>query len=146
MDDAAQFAELFPALYLRLHRRDRKRDEMTGATRAALLHLANTGPLAIGEIARHFDRAQSVVSEIVDGLERKGWLERIRDPRDGRRTLVWLTEDGLAALDRERQVLSAERVARAMAAMTAADRAALLRGMRALVQAADQLTEEDRHE
>ena len=85
MDDAARFAELFPAIYLRFHRRDGKREEMTGATRGTLLHLANSGPLTVGEIAEHFDRAQSVVSEIVDGLENKGLLERMRDSKDKRR-------------------------------------------------------------
>jgi len=138
MDEAARFAELFPAVYLRFHRRDGKREAMSGASRAALLHLASTGPLTIGEIAAHFGRAQSVVSEIVDGLEKKAWLERMRDPRDKRRALVWLTERGLEALDRDRQVLSRELLARAMKKMTAADRAALLRGMRALVDAADE--------
>jgi DNA-binding MarR family transcriptional regulator len=137
MDDAAQFAELYPAIYLRFHRRDGKRDEMTGAARAALIHLSNTGPLTIGELAAHFDRAQSAVSEIVDGLEAKGWLERMRDPEDRRRTLVWLTDEGFAALERERQVLSRELLAGAMAKMTHDDRAALLAGMRALIEAAD---------
>lgn len=37
-----------------------------------LRHLAMSGPLTVGEMARHFGRAQSVVSEIVDGLEDKG--------------------------------------------------------------------------
>jgi DNA-binding MarR family transcriptional regulator len=137
MDAAETFLELFPAVYLRFHRRDEKHAEMSGATRAALLHLSNTGPLTIGEIARHFDRAQSVVSEIVDGLEAKGFLERMRDPADRRRTLVWLTDEGFAALERERQVLSRALLEQAMSKMTDDDRAALLRGMRALIEAAD---------
>lgn len=138
MDDAARFAEMFPAIYLRFHRRDGKREEMTGATRGTLLHLANTGPLTIGEIAEHFDRAQSVVSEIVDALEKKGLLERMRDPKDKRRVLVWLTDAGRAALERDREVLSTELVANAMARMRPADRAALLEGMKALIDANDE--------
>jgi DNA-binding MarR family transcriptional regulator len=138
MDDAARFAELFPAIYLRFHRRDGKRDEMTGATRGTLLHLSNTGPLTIGEIAEHFDRAQSVVSEIVDGLEKKGLLERMRDPRDKRRVLVWLTDAGQEALERDREVLSKELLAKAMTRMRPADRGALLAGMKALIDACDE--------
>jgi DNA-binding MarR family transcriptional regulator len=86
-------------------------------------------------MARHLQRAQSVVSEVVDHLERDGLLERARDPRDRRRALVWLTEAGLAYLERDRDVLSRELLARAMARMTLAARAALLRGTRALIQA-----------
>jgi DNA-binding MarR family transcriptional regulator len=140
MDDAARFAELFPAVYMRFHRRDGKRDEMTGATRGTLLHLANSGPLAVGEIAEHFDRAQSVVSEIVDGLEKKGLLERMRDPKDKRRALVWLTDAGLAALERDREVLSREHLTKAMNRMRPADRRALLQGMQALIEASEERT------
>ena len=132
---AAAFAELFPAVYLRFHRRDAKRDALPSASRAVLQHLSVAGPLAVGEMARHLQRAQSVVSEVVDHLERDGLLERVRDPRDRRRALVWLTEEGLAYLERDRDVLSRELLARAMSGMTAAARAALLRGMRALIRA-----------
>jgi DNA-binding MarR family transcriptional regulator len=137
-DDAArELGELFPAIYLRLHRRDEKRSELPGASRAVLLHLAQTGPLTVGEAARHLGRAQSVVSEIVDGLEKKGLLDRQRDPEDRRRTLVWLSDVGMNALVREREVLSRELCQRALEAMAPADREKLLSGMRALVRAAD---------
>ena len=63
--DAAAFGRLFEQTYLRFHRRDGKRSALSGASRAVLLHLALSGPLTIGEAARHLDRAQSVVSDIV---------------------------------------------------------------------------------
>lgn len=132
---AGAFAELFPAVYLRFHRRDAKRDALPAASRAILQHLTVAGPLAVGEMARHLQRAQSVVSEVVDHLERDGLLERVRDPRDRRRALVWLTEAGFAYLERDRDVLSRELLARAMARMTPTARAALLRGTRALIRA-----------
>jgi DNA-binding MarR family transcriptional regulator len=47
-----------------------------------------------------------VVSEIAARLERQGLLEREADPADRRRTLVWLTAAGQAALRRHREVLS----------------------------------------
>jgi DNA-binding MarR family transcriptional regulator len=134
-DAARQFVELFPAVYLRFHRRDRKRGALPNASRSVLEHLTWSGPVTIGEMGKHLDRAQSVVSEIVDHLERDGLLERIRDPHDRRRTLVWLTDAGLALLEREREVLSRELLTRAMGRMEADDRAALLRGMRALLAA-----------
>lgn len=133
--DAQRFGELFPAVYLRFHRRDGKRSELPGASRAVLTHLTLSGPLTVGEMAKHLSRAQSVVSEIVEHLERDGWLERQRDPQDKRRTLVWLSQQGLSLLEREREVLSSELLQKAMARMTPADRAALLRGMQALVDA-----------
>ena len=138
---AAELGELFPSVYLRLHRRDGAGGpQITGASRAVMLHLSNSGPLTIGELAQHLERAQSVISEIVDHLERDGLLERLRDPRDKRRVLVWLGEHGLEALEREREVLSRELVAAAMAEMSPAERTALITGLRALVRAAGTLT------
>jgi len=133
---ARQLGELFPEVYLALHRRDAKRRALPAASRAVLQHLTLTGPVRIGELARHLARAQSVVSEIVNHLERDGLLERQRDPQDARRTLVWLSGAGIDRLDEEQQVLSRELVARAMARMSSRDVAALLRGLRALVAAA----------
>jgi DNA-binding MarR family transcriptional regulator len=139
---AATLATLFRAIYLTYHRRDGPRSNLTGASRAVLGHLAHTGPLTIGEAALHLDRAQSVVSEIVDGLQRRGLLMRDRDPADRRRTLVWLTPAGVEALRRDAEVLSEEALASAIARMTHADRTALLTGAAALLDAAPPTGEE----
>ena len=64
-DVAEAFARLFPAIYLRFHRRDDRGALLSGASRAVLQHLTLTGPLTVGELAQHLDRAQSVVSDIV---------------------------------------------------------------------------------
>jgi DNA-binding MarR family transcriptional regulator len=142
--DAATFATLFRALYLTYHRRDGPRSGLTGASRAVLGHLAHTGPLTIGEAALHLGRAQSVISEIVDGLERRALLMRDHDPADRRRTLVWLTPAGVEALRRDGEVLSEAGLAAAMARMSRTDRTALLTGAAALLAAAPPPTERER--
>ena len=134
--DAAAFAALFRAIYLTYHRRDGPRSGLTAASREVLGHLSHTGPLTIGEAALHLDRAQSVVSEIVDGLEGRGLLMRDRDPADRRRTLVWLTPAGIEAMRRDAEVLSHDALAAAIARMTDTDRTALLAGAAALLGAA----------
>ena len=140
MTDAADYAELFPAVYLRFHRRDGKERDLSAASRGVLQHLTLTGPLTIGELSTHLDRVQSATSEIVDHLEADGLLERMRDPRDKRRTLVWLTDEGHARLARDRQVLSLELLERAMALLEPHEREALLTGTRALLRAAHALS------
>ncbi len=130
---AAAFEQLFEQTYLRFHRRDGKRSALSGASRAVLTHLALSGPLTVGEAARHLDRAQSVVSDIVTQLEGKGLLERQADPADRRRTLVWLTPEGVDRLERDREVLGRELLEQAMSAMDPGDRCALLHGLRALL-------------
>ena len=135
---ALEYLRLFPNVYLRFHRRDPKHGEMSGASRGVLLHLAQSGPLSVGDCAKHLKRAQSVVSEIVDQLEKNGLLARVRDDRDKRRTLVWLTDQGRARLVAEQEVLSGEALERALNRMKPQDRRMLLEGTTALIRAADQ--------
>jgi DNA-binding MarR family transcriptional regulator len=134
---AAEFAELFPAAYLRFHVRRAKRSALSAQSRGVLSHLALAGPLTVTEAAQHMNRAQSVMSELVSGLERKRLVARFADTRDRRRTLVWLTEAGQAQLAEDRRVLDAELVARALSGMKPEERQELLSGMRALLRAAD---------
>jgi DNA-binding MarR family transcriptional regulator len=135
-DQAGEFAELFRATYLTFHRRDGPRSQLPGPSAAVLEHLALAGPLTIGETASHLRRAQSVVSEIVSHLEQQGLLEREADPADRRRTLIWLTPAGHAALRRHRQVLSEDLLAGALSRMKPDQAAALLSGLRTLVESA----------
>jgi DNA-binding MarR family transcriptional regulator len=130
---AERFAELFRAVYLTFHRRDGPRGQLAGASRAVLEHLALAGPLTVGEAAAHLDRAQSVVSEMVAHLERQGLLEREADPADRRRTLIWLTPAGHEALRRDREVLSVDQLARALAGLPPAQADDLIAGLRDLV-------------
>lgn len=134
-DFAQAFEHAFQRVYLQFHRRDGKRAQLPAASRSVLTHLAHTGPLTVGEMAQHLDRAQSVVSEIVTGLERKALLARHADPADRRRTLVWLTPDGFAALDLDSQVLSVELLRQAAAALAPEHRTALLDTLHELLTA-----------
>jgi len=79
-----------------------------------------------------------VISEIVTHLERQGLLEREDDPADRRRTLIWLTAQGHEALRRDREVLSVDRLAAAMARLPAGQAEDLVAGLRALVGQAGQ--------
>jgi len=134
---ARQIAALFPAIYQRLHAMRPRGYRPTMQTLAVLLHLAQAGPLTISELCHHLGRAQSVVSEIVKRMERRGVLTRLRDRRDRRRTLVWLTPAGQELLERETSVLSEQRLTRALGRMNAAERRALVRALRLLIEAAD---------
>ena len=135
MQAGQAFAELFGAVFLHFHRRGPKRSLLTPQSWAVLQHLEMTGPLTVTEAALHMDRAQSVMSEIIDGLEKKGLLARMRDTRDRRRVLVWLTDVGRTAMATQRQVLCAERLERAFARLRDEQRTSLLAGLEALIAA-----------
>lgn len=133
--EAEAFDRLFQQVYLTYHRRDAKRGALEGASRAVLTHLSMAGPLTVGELTHHLDRAQSVVSDIVTGLERKGLLERRSDPEDRRRTFVWLTEAGREVLSNDASVLGLPLLTSALQRMPAQSVSDLLAAMRGLVEA-----------
>ena len=63
--------------------------------------LERIGPLSAGDIARHSGLANASVTNLIDRLERKGFVRRIADPADGRRVIVETVPDritGAAAL------------------------------------------------
>ncbi len=130
---AAAYAALFPAVFVRFHRRAEKKRGLTGASRAVLMHLAQSGPLTVTECAKHLGRAQSVMSEIIDQLEAKQILARVRDEDDRRRVVVWLTDEGRRTLTDDQQVLSFSALEAAMKNMKPRDRDMLLQGTRALI-------------
>jgi DNA-binding MarR family transcriptional regulator len=135
---AREVAELYQECYLRLYQRVDPRAWRASEEAAMMLrHLAATGPLTVTEAARHFDRSQASVSELVARLIRRGLLARMVDERDRRRHLVWLTDSGHRFLRSTTQVLSHELLAAALARTTATDRERLIAGLRALREASD---------
>lgn len=133
----AEVARLYPAVYELLHARWALHEKRPSPeTLAVLQHLARAGPLTVSEAARHFGRALSAVSELVDRIEANGWIARSPDGRDRRRVLLWLTDAGEAVLQRSQSVLSLEALDAAMTRLTPAQREQLVAGLRALVDAA----------
>jgi len=61
-----------------------------------LRKVAHTTP---SELARAVSLSQATITGILDRLEARGFIQRARNPRDKRRVIVELTEDGRAAVD-----------------------------------------------
>jgi len=132
-----EFADLFPAIYRHFCRRWAPDEYRPSAEAAAILeHLSDTGPLTVTEAARHFERSQAATSELVERLRRRGLIDRIRDERDQRRHLVWLTEEGRAVVADLRRVLDPKLLDPAFSKLTPRERDGLVAGLRALLAAA----------
>lgn len=135
-DFAQQFAQLYRELYrLAVRRVDDGREPLSSETTALLLHLAQTGPMSLSELARHFDRALSTLSVKVAALEADGLLARQRDDDDARRALIWLSPRGRQVLLEALNVLDTPRLAAAAGQLDILQRQQLLDGLRALVAA-----------
>lgn len=127
-DFAERFEDLFRTTYVRAVRRVRdKRERLSAETVALLDHMAAAGPMTAGELARHIDRAPSTLTEMLRPLEARGLIERHRDPDDGRKALIWLSDAGQAALAESRRVLEPGIVATAARGLSPDERAEFLR-------------------
>jgi len=72
-----------------------------GATEEKTLSLLSwLGPLTAGEIASHTGLTTPSVTGLLDRLEEKGMVRRVRDPHDRRRVIVEPNQERLAQLDR----------------------------------------------
>ena len=127
-------SDLMREVYLRFHRRVRPSEYRPSRESLAVLdHLDRSGPLTVMEAARHFERSQSAMSEILDRLESRGLLERIEDERDRRRKLVWLTSHGLVVMERAFAVYSQRLLEEAITQMNSEETEALFAGLRGLL-------------
>lgn len=72
-------------------------------------------------------------------IEARGLVTRIRDERDERRVLVWLTDAGREVVARIGEVLAPDLLGDAMATLSPADRLTVVRGFELL--ASHQATE-----
>jgi DNA-binding MarR family transcriptional regulator len=135
---ARQVARLFPEVYRRYHWAQRVHGADLPVTRRALevlQHLSASGPLTVGEQAEHMGLRRNSASELLARLEAKGLVTRIRDERDERRVLVWLTDAGRDVVSRVGEVLAPDLIAQSMATLSPAERAIVVRGFELLAAA-----------
>lgn len=58
------------------------------------------GAKAAGELSEGTGLSSAATTTLIDRLERKGFVQRVRDPADRRRVLVEMTPDGLDRVNR----------------------------------------------
>jgi DNA-binding MarR family transcriptional regulator len=145
-DASAEVAQLFPAMYRRFRSRGQAivGSDVTPRMLALLHHLASSGPLTLGEIVEHMRLRKATITELVNRVEERGLVERMRDGRDRRRVFVWLTSEGQRRAREHPRVLEESLLERALVRMRPAEREALVRGMRALLEQAAALEGEER--
>jgi DNA-binding MarR family transcriptional regulator len=103
MDAAIGDVERQVALLLRLADRNRRRSRRLEGTLdrsayLALSRLAEGGPAGVNEIADHLRLDASTMTRQVLQMEAAGYVRRGRDDNDGRRSVIAVSEAGLAAL------------------------------------------------
>ena len=64
------------------------------------IFLAEAGRLSLSEVAKRVGATTTNVTNLIDGLERDGWVERQANPADRRVTYVQLTPEGRERCER----------------------------------------------
>jgi DNA-binding MarR family transcriptional regulator len=135
---AREIARLYAAMWRRFHSPKQRivGSDVTPRMLGILRHLADAGPLTVGEQALHLGIGRATATELIDRLKAKGLVERMRDQRDQRRVFVWLTDGG-----RQRVVDLAgspldDPFVTAVAALPAETRRQIIDGLGALLRAA----------
>ena len=109
---------------------------LTPRTLEVLRHLARSGPLTVGEQAVHLGIGRATATELIDRLEAKGLVARMRDERDHRRVFVWLTEEGRRRLAAAPDRRGGDPFVAAVAALDLRTRRQIVNGLSKLLEAA----------
>ncbi|MGD1034994.1 MAG: crosslink repair DNA glycosylase YcaQ family protein [Candidatus Dormibacteria bacterium] len=138
--DGMEIARLYGEMWRRFQPRRQaiSGSAVTPRMLSYLRHLAAAGPLTVGEQADHLGISRATATEVVNRLEAKGLVERMRDERDGRRVFVWLTDRGREQIDALAGRSLDDPFLRAVAALPKATRAAVIEGLGAILRAAVQ--------
>jgi DNA-binding MarR family transcriptional regulator len=77
-------------------------DDLTAPEMSALSRLERYGPASPSALARAEQITPQGMGTTLNGLVRRGLIQRHPDPEDGRRTVMSLTEDGLQVVRTKR--------------------------------------------
>lgn len=105
-------------------------------SQCALLAELRSGAREIGALAGAMGLTNSGMTRLVDGLEERGWVERVRGVEDRRRVEVRLTEAGATEAARL-QGLTEASIGRVLARVPRAKRAQVVESLRLVRDAID---------
>lgn len=136
--DTHQLQELFREFLqaLGLHRPDQVPTgfDLSLSEMFALIALSAGAPVSQQALAEQLHLEKSTVSRLVQHLERRGWVRRVRDLHDTRMFRLQLSEAGHEQASRLMRSL-AERHERLLAALRPDEQEALAYGLSALIRA-----------
>lgn len=133
MEPALEIADLMGQVVRTLHRGTSEALAPLGLSRAQarVVRLLTEGPLRMAAIADRLHVVPRTVTDLVDGIEAAGLVERQPDPDDRRSTFVALTAAGRLLLDRLEDARR-ESAGQVFGRLDPQDRADLLRLVRGL--------------
>ena len=142
---AREVMALYPRIYFACHKRhvrDPHSGRLLSRHQASVLdHLDEIDPTTLNDLAGHMGVTAATMSLMVDRLERKGYVGRLRDTADRRRVHLRLTSAGVRIREAS-SVLDPSRVEALLARLTPIERDDALRGLGLLARAAQEQTQQ----
>lgn len=117
--------------YLRGAAFDPSRRPITKVQWLLMRHLHRSGGLTIGQLAEKLDVRASTMSQMLDRLEKSGYVVRAADPQDARVKMITLTEAGRDVIA-QTELIWTEALSEPFGGLDAEEREALVRLMRKL--------------
>jgi DNA-binding MarR family transcriptional regulator len=114
--------------------------DLTYAQGQVLFHVAANPGCRMGDVGKAFAVTLPAVTHLVDRLEQKGFITRADDPADRRAYVLEVTRAGAALVD-ELHAMRLRSLEAVLARMSAGDRARVVRGLEALVDASMEAAE-----
>jgi len=131
---------LYPRVYFACHTRhvrDPQSQRLLSRHQASVLdHLDEIDPVTVSELASHMAVTPATMSLVLDRLERRGYVVRVRDQKDRRRVHVRLTSAGVRVREAG-SVLDPARVEALVARLTSEERTRAIEGLALLARAAE---------
>ncbi|RIV19553.1 MarR family transcriptional regulator [Alicyclobacillaceae bacterium I2511] len=87
----------------------------------------------VGQLAERLDFQPSAMSQILDRLQKVGWIVRTVDPKDGRSRIIALTAEGIATV-RAVKNTQVQRLAKPFSSLSLANQQKLFQLMAELVE------------
>ncbi|NTU70679.1 MAG: MarR family transcriptional regulator [Coriobacteriia bacterium] len=134
-DEAAQIGRELRAFWHGLIRESERAAQIDRQQYWALSSLSD-GPLRMTALAERMQTSQASLTGIVDRLEERGHVARVRSSEDRRVVEVEITESGVAELARTRDLFSAKLEAK-LKPLTDSERTAFLATLRTLNAVSD---------
>lgn len=142
---ARRVMEAYPRIFLACHTRhvqDPGTRKLLSAHRVGILdHLDEVQAMRLTDLARHLGVTPSTMSLTVGRLERDGYVQRRRDPKDGRAVKIRLTQAGARIRDAQ-EVLDAALVRGLLSKLSPSERERAVEGLSILARAAEALLKE----
>lgn len=134
---AAALRATLGVLYRRI-RQTRAAGDLSLPESSALSRLDHHGPMTAAQVARLEQVSPQSIGATLQSLEARALIGRARDPDDGRRVILSLTDGGRSIL-RSKRAARTEQFTRALEALSAEERAQLMAVLPVLGRLADGL-------